>query len=85
MFRLMVSRNCGISYAEEAIANDVMDFAELCRNLDDDLFRWTIADEAGKDIIEDRFMCRVFREMFGVLGHKTEAVAFYEEGDGEQE
>ena len=60
-YQLMVSYDCGMTYATEDETDDVMDFAERCKELDDGSFRWTIADEHGNDIAEPQFVCRIFR------------------------
>lgn len=66
-YQLMVSHDCGTNYHSEATADNVMAFAERCKELDHLMLRWIIADKDEKPISEPEYTCRMFREIFSSI------------------
>jgi len=50
MYRLMISHDCGMSYSCEKKSENVDDFKEDCKKLDEQMLRWCIEEDGKLDM-----------------------------------
>lgn len=58
-YRLMVSYNCGMSHTHETESNDLATFDSRCKELDNQILRWTIEEQDGKIVR----VCAIHKQM----------------------
>lgn len=63
MYKLMVSHNVGISYAEEATADTIEELLPRGKELDEQMLRWVIEDEEGKVFV----FCDIHTQMMDTI------------------
>ena len=77
-YQLMASYDCGMHYGKVMSADDIAEFGDKCRQLDEDCLRWVIEDENGNQVVEPQYMCRIYKEILLTM-EAARMRPFYEE------
>ncbi len=72
MYYLLVSRNCGISYNEEAKGETITEFDAMIMEVNKQGLRWVVEDDAGNIQTDLPVFCDVFAKLFNGVPFKGE-------------